>query len=98
MKIINLATLFIFLLLVPSSIFQATAQMEGLNWEHPAFDRTNTGFSPQTQITKDNINDLELRWIFQVPGYWGSGGGVPGEVIAVEGDGHAGHDHSAHGE
>ena len=97
MKIINLATLFIFLLLVPSSIFQATAQMEGLNWEHPAFDRTNTGFSPQTQITKDNINDLELRWIFQVPGYWGSGGGVPGEVIAVEGDGHAGHDHGGEG-
>ena len=97
MKIINLATLFIFLLLIPSSIFQATAQMEGLNWEHPAFDRTNTGFSPQTQITKDNINDLELRWIFQVPGYWGSGGGVPGEVIAVEGDGHAGHDHGGEG-
>ena len=62
--------------------------MEGLNWEHPAFDRTNTGFSPQTQINKDNIDDLELRWIFQVPGYWGSGGGVPGEVISVGDDGH----------
>ena len=98
MKIINLATLFMLILLIPSiSIFQVTAQMdEGLNWEHPAFDRTNTGFSPQTQITKDNINDLELQWSFQVPGYWGSGAGIPGEVILIEG--HAGHDHSAHGE
>ena len=63
MKIINLATLFMLILLIPSiSIFQVTAQMdEGLNWEHPAFDRTNTGFSPQTQIAKDNINDLELQ-------------------------------------
>ena len=86
--IYTVSILFIFLLLIPSSIFQVTAQMEGLNWEHPAFDRTNTGFSPQTQINKDNIDDLELRWIFQVPGYWGSGGGVPGEVISVGDDGH----------
>ena len=92
-------TLFSILLLVPISIIQVTAQMEGgINWEHPAFDRTNTGFSPQTQINKDNINDLELKWTFQVPGYWGSGGGVPGEVIMVEGDPHAGHDHGGDGD
>mgnify|MGYP001369812965 CR=1 FL=1 len=86
------------LLLVPTAIIQITAQVNDNNWQHPAFDRTNTGFSPQTQINKDNINDLELRWIFQVPGYWGSGGGVPGEVIVIEGDQHAGHDHGGDGD
>ena len=82
-------TLFSILLLVPTSIIQVTAQMEGSNWEHPAFDRTNTGFSPQTQINKDNIQDLKIQWTFQVPGYWGNAGGVPGEVIEADDD----HDH-----
>ncbi len=81
--------LFSILLLVPISIIQVTAQMEGLNWEHPAFDRTNTGFSPQTQINKDNIQDLKMQWTFQVPGYWGNAGGAPGEVIEAD----DGHDH-----
>ena len=85
--------LFSILLLVPTSIIQVTAQMEGLNWEHPAFDRTNTGFSPQTQINKDNIQDLKMQWTFQVPGYWGNAGGVPGEVIEAD----DGHDHGDEG-
>jgi outer membrane protein assembly factor BamB len=75
------------LLLIPTAIIQITAQVNENNWQHPAFDRTNTGFSPQTQINKDNIQDLELKWIFQVPGYWGDAGGMPGEVIEG-GDGH----------
>ena len=77
------------LLLIPTAIIQITAQVNENNWQHPAFDRTNTGFSPQTQINKDNIQDLELKWIFQVPGYWGNAGGVPGEVIEADDD----HDH-----
>ena len=85
--------LFSILLLIPTSIIQVTAQMEGLNWEHPAFDRTNTGFSPQTQINKDNIQDLKMQWTFQVPGYWGNAGGVPGEVIEAD----DGHDHGDEG-
>ena len=67
-------TILLLILFIPVSIIQITAQMNENNWEHPAFDKTNTGFSPQTQINKDNIQDLELRWIFQVPGYWGDAG------------------------
>ena len=84
-------TLFLLVFLIPTSVIQTTAQLSANNWEHPAFDKTNSGFSPQTQINKDNIHDLELRWIFQVPGYWGDVG-RPGEVVIAE-DGHAGHDH-----
>ena len=82
----KIITILLLLLLIPTAIIQITAQVNENNWQHPAFDRTNTGFSPQTQINKDNIQDLELKWIFQVPGYWGDAGGVPDEVI--EGGGH----------
>ena len=80
-------TIFLLILLVPTSVIQTTAQLNVNNWEHPAFDKTNTGFSPQTQINKDNIQDLELRWIFQVPGYWGDAG-RPGEVAIEKDDDH----------
>jgi len=46
---------------------RAESQDPSLNWIHPAIDLQNTNFSPQTVITKDNINALELRWIYQVP-------------------------------
>ena len=46
---------------------RAQSQDASLNWIHPAIDLQNTNFSPQTVITKDNINALELRWIYQVP-------------------------------
>jgi len=46
----------------------ASQPQQGFNWTHPAYDVSNTGFSPQTTINKDNINSLELRWIFQIPG------------------------------
>ena len=75
----KIITILLLLLLFPTSVIQVTAQNDAFNWEHPAFDRTNTGFSPQTQINKDNIQDLEIQWTFQVPGYWGDAGGAPGE-------------------
>jgi glucose dehydrogenase len=39
---------------------------------HPAYDGRNSGYSPQSVITKDNLNLLELKWVFQVPGFFGS--------------------------
>ena len=35
------------------------------NWEYSAFDKDNTGFSPQTVISRDNVENLELNWIYQ---------------------------------
>ena len=35
------------------------------NWEYSAFDKDNTGFSPQTVISKDNVENLKLNWIYQ---------------------------------
>ena len=52
---------------IPNSSEQAA---QGSNWRYPAFDQRNSGYNPQTIVNKDNINSLELRWIFQVPGYF----------------------------
>ena len=54
--------LFSILLLVPISIIQVTAQMEGLNWEHPAFDRTNS--NQQRQYSRsENAMDFSGPWL-----------------------------------
>ena len=33
----------------------------------PNYDYRATGFNPQTQINKDNVNDLELKWVHAWP-------------------------------
>lgn len=55
------------LLLAPVQLQNAYSQKEGFNWPLPAYDIRNTGFNPQTVITKDNVQDLELKWVYQAP-------------------------------
>ena len=65
-RIIFIALAF-WLLLVPAQLERVYSQDANLNWALPAYDAHNTGFNPQTTITKANIKDLELRWLYQVP-------------------------------
>jgi len=37
------------------------------NWEWINYQPTGGSYSPQTQITKDNIQYLETKWIFPIP-------------------------------
>lgn len=53
--------------LVTSSPIAYSQQQAGLNWFYPAHDERNSNFSPQNVINKDNVNRLELRWLYQVP-------------------------------
>src|SRR3970040_2268587 len=46
---------------------QQTKTIVGANWELPGFDSRNTNFNPQTQINSENVADVELKWIYQVP-------------------------------
>jgi len=39
----------------------------GADWELPGFDPFNTNFNPQTQITNENVAEIQLKWIYQVP-------------------------------
>ncbi len=42
-------------------------QDQGRNWTKIDSDGRATNFNPQTQITKDNVNFLELKWVFPFP-------------------------------
>ena len=66
----------IYLLLTAALLTYGSAQIPaatapnrpiGADWSHVNFDHHATGFNPQTQITKENINSLELKWIFPFP-------------------------------
>jgi glucose dehydrogenase len=37
------------------------------NWEYANHDSWSTNYSPQTEINKDNVQYLELKWIFPNP-------------------------------
>lgn len=53
--------------MVTSSPIAYSQQQTGFNWFYPAYDNHNSNFNPQNVINKDNINRLELKWLFQVP-------------------------------
>lgn len=40
---------------------------QGKNWERAAYDDNNSGFNPQTQINKENVRYLQVKWTYQVP-------------------------------
>ncbi|HEY4672937.1 MAG TPA: PQQ-binding-like beta-propeller repeat protein [Nitrososphaerales archaeon] len=51
---------------VTSPIPLAEAQQAplGANWEKVNYDGNGGGYNPQTQITKDNVQYLETKWLF----------------------------------
>lgn len=52
------------MLLFLGNISNANSE-NAFDWKYPAFDKDNTGFSPQTVISKDNVDNLDLNWIYQ---------------------------------
>jgi len=65
-----LAILLAIFIMFPSSIAGATNQNSpdnGFNALAPNYDYHATNFNPQTQITKDNVRFLELKWVFPWP-------------------------------
>ncbi|MBI4257810.1 MAG: PQQ-binding-like beta-propeller repeat protein, partial [Thaumarchaeota archaeon] len=63
-------------ILVSSAMFVATPaiprasaqqKVPGANWEWAWYDEHGSNFSPQTQITKDNAQLLELKWVYPFP-------------------------------
>ncbi len=46
---------------------QSQLPREARNWEFINHDSKSTNFSPQTQITKDNVNLLEMKWLYPIP-------------------------------
>ena len=47
--------------------FSSAIDDNGFDSIAPNYDYHATGFNPQTQINKDNVNDLELKWVHAWP-------------------------------
>ncbi len=65
---------------IPRVSAQAQLPREQKNWEYIYHDQQGTAFNPQTQITKDNVQFLELKWLFPFPNPLQGGAGfiIPG--------------------
>src|SRR3972149_3475196 len=71
---------------------QAQQAKPGANWEWLWYDGHGTNFNPQTEITKENVHLLELKWMYPFPlgafegprgfGVVGAGAGGAGQPIA----------------
>ena len=59
----KLLTILLILLFIGN--ISAVSSENFFDWKYSAFDKDNTGFSPQTVISKSNVQDLELNWIYQ---------------------------------
>src|SRR3990172_3993425 len=76
---------------VPIRVAEAQ-QVPGADWKYVNYDKFATGFNPQTQITKDNIQFLEIKWIYPFPhapasvgGYGPAGQGAISIPLVVDG-------------
>ena len=55
------------LVLSLSSYERTSAQSGNADWPYPAYDSSNTNFNPQTLINSNNVAQLQLSWVYQVP-------------------------------
>ena len=84
------------LLVLPSLALASVTPSKALtpamsNWETIEHDFLGSNYNPQTQITKDNVNRLELKWTHVYPPatdfgeMWPSGEGTGGPALVVDG-------------
>ena len=68
MKIIQVWIISILVLMIlMASMPTIVAQELVFNWLKPAVNDHNTNFHPQNSINRDNVKNLVLSWIYQVP-------------------------------
>ncbi len=88
-KLLLLSTVLIAILFVSgfsSSIrempFAEAQQKEpGANWEYINYDAAGTNFNPQTKLNKDNVANIELKWVFPFPTSALSTSALPGVIL-----------------
>lgn len=47
--------------------YSASQSVSVSNWASPGFDDHNSDFDPQTVINSQNVKQLQLSWVYQVP-------------------------------
>ena len=77
-KIISFGVILLFII---SNIPAIISLEDAFDWKYSAFDKDNTGFSPQTVISKDNVMDLQLNWVYHFDGV----GPLDDDIVPPEG-------------
>ena len=52
---------------IPHGGFSSSQTPTNSDWPSPGYDLQNSNFDPQTVINSNNVNQLQLSWIYQVP-------------------------------
>ncbi len=89
MRVVSVIFL-LMILLTCTSLLPSYAQIskEGKDWVHPGYDFGQTYFNPQNDINKNNLDQLELKWIYRVPptpSGVNARGGVQTPLLVVDG-------------
>jgi alcohol dehydrogenase (cytochrome c) len=64
--VISICFLLLLLQMVQSN-YSASQSASNQNWPSPGYDNHNSDFDPQTVINSQNVKDLQLSWVYQVP-------------------------------
>ncbi len=64
--ILSLLVILSFSTIVPALAYAAPASNNGKDWEYVNGNSWAWNYSPQTQINKDNVQNLEVKWVFPV--------------------------------
>jgi len=67
--ILVLAAALSLLLVVSSMDTEVTVAQPsaGSNWIRAGYDDNNSGFNPQTQINQNNVQNLQVKWTYNIP-------------------------------
>ncbi|MBI2126864.1 MAG: PQQ-binding-like beta-propeller repeat protein [Thaumarchaeota archaeon] len=97
MKAVRLIAVTIIILLLAVMVSspasnQVFAQVDGKDWPKINYDSRASNYNPQAQITKDNVAQLEIKWIYALPkppafvgGYATGGQGEVSTPLVVNG-------------
>src|SRR3989337_2208947 len=66
---------------VPVLAYAAPLANNGKDWQYVNGNSWGWNYSPQTQINKDNVDDLEIKWLFPM----GSKALAPAGMRAIQG-------------
>ena len=75
-KTIITITILTFSTILPAMAFAGPLDTSAKDWVYVNGNSWGHNYSPQTQLNTDNVNDLEVKWIFPLEGSSSAGEGV----------------------
>ncbi len=67
-SLISILAILSFSTFIPALAYAAPTATSARDWQHVNGNSWAWNYSPQTQINKDNVEDLEVKWIYPIGG------------------------------